>query len=109
MSSLSSILRFFVSFTAVDGGGHNLVGNGDQYWVSSLSYDTYVHSDDQQDGQGINGGVTKPDPMLRINMGGTFSNLQLVNSPGRAIAIGGSSLTVTNVHVNNGMIPTPLH
>lgn len=40
--------------------------------------------------------------MLRINMGGTFSNLQVVNSPGRAVAIGGSSLTVSNVHVNNG-------
>jgi len=68
-----------------DGGGHNLVGNGDQYW----------------DGQGINGGVQKPDPMLRINMGGTFSNLQLVNSPGRGVAIGGSSLTVSGVTVNN--------
>lgn len=40
--------------------------------------------------------------MLRINMGGTFSNLQLVNSPGRGVAIGGSSLTVSGVTVNNG-------
>ncbi|KAJ7773418.1 glycoside hydrolase [Mycena metata] len=68
-----------------NGNNHNLVGNGDQYW----------------DGQGINGGVVKPDPMLRINMGGTFENLQLVNSPGRAVAIGGSSLTVSAVTVNN--------
>lgn len=42
------------------------------------------------------------DPMLRINMGGTFSNIQLVNSPGRAVAIGGSSLVVDSVTVNNG-------
>ncbi|KAJ6627460.1 glycoside hydrolase [Mycena sp. CBHHK59/15] len=68
-----------------NGNNHNLVGNGDQYW----------------DGQGINGGAQKPDPMLRINMGGTFENLQLVNSPGRAVAIGGSSLTVSGVTVNN--------
>ncbi|KAJ7087204.1 glycoside hydrolase [Mycena belliarum] len=68
-----------------NGNNHNLVGNGDQYW----------------DGQGINGGAQKPDPMLRINMGGTFENLQLVNSPGRAVAIGGSSLTVSAVTVNN--------
>jgi galacturan 1,4-alpha-galacturonidase len=68
-----------------NGNNHNLVGNGDQYW----------------DGLGINGGVQKPDPMLRINMGGTFENLQLVNSPGRAVAIGGSSLTVSGVTVNN--------
>ncbi|KAJ7122813.1 pectin lyase fold/virulence factor [Mycena epipterygia] len=68
-----------------NGNNHNLVGNGDSYW----------------DGLGINGGVQKPDPMLRINMGGTFENLQLVNSPGRAVAIGGSSLTVSGVTVNN--------
>lgn len=35
-------------------------------------------------------------------MGGTFENLQVVNSPGRAVAIGGSSLTVSGVIVNNG-------
>ncbi|KAJ7171263.1 glycoside hydrolase [Mycena filopes] len=68
-----------------NGNNHNLVGNGDQYW----------------DGLGLNGGVQKPDPMLRINMGGTFSNLQLVNSPARAVAIGGSSLTVSGITVNN--------
>ncbi|KAJ7688366.1 glycoside hydrolase [Mycena rosella] len=68
-----------------NGNNHNLVGNGDQYW----------------DGLGIGGGVQKPDPMLRINMGGTFENLQVVNSPGRAVAIGGSSLTVSAVTVNN--------
>lgn len=55
-----------------------------------------------QDGEGISGGVTKPDPLLRINMGGTFSDVQVVNSPGRAVAIGGSSLTVSGVIVNNG-------
>ncbi|KAJ6567240.1 pectin lyase fold/virulence factor [Mycena vulgaris] len=66
-----------------NGNNHNLVGNGDQYW------------------DGINGGAQKPDPMLRVNMGGTLENLQIVNSPGRAVAIGGSSLTVSAVTVNN--------
>ncbi|KAF5384557.1 hypothetical protein D9757_006423 [Collybiopsis confluens] len=74
-----------------DGGGHDLNGQGTLYW----------------DGQGISGGVTKPDPLLRINMGGTFSNVQVVNSPGRAVAIGGSSLTVSGVIVNNAAGTAP--
>ncbi|KAJ4471595.1 pectin lyase fold/virulence factor [Lentinula aciculospora] len=73
----------------VNGGGHDLNGQG------SL------------DGQGISGGVTKPDPLLRINMGGTFSDVQVVNSPGRAVAIGGSSLTVSGVTVNNAAGTAP--
>jgi len=68
-----------------NGNNHNLVGNGDQYW----------------DGLGLNGGVQKPDPMLRINMGGLFENLQIVNSPARSVAVGGSSLTVSGLTINN--------
>ncbi|KAJ4471576.1 glycoside hydrolase [Lentinula aciculospora] len=71
--------------------GHDLNGQGTLYW----------------DGQGISGGVTKPDPLLRINMGGTFSDVQVVNSPGRAVAIGGSSLTVSGVTVNNAAGTAP--
>ncbi|KAJ7222127.1 glycoside hydrolase [Mycena pura] len=78
-----------------NGNGHELLGQGDLYWDVDL----------QQ--QGINGGVTKPDPMLRINMGGTFTNLKLVNSPGRAIAIGGSSLTVSEINVDNSAGSAP--
>ncbi|KAJ3973859.1 pectin lyase fold/virulence factor [Lentinula raphanica] len=74
-----------------NGGGHDLNGQGTLYW----------------DGEGINGGVTKPDPLLRINMGGTFSDVQVVNSPGRAVAIGGSSLTVSGVIVNNAAGTAP--
>jgi galacturan 1,4-alpha-galacturonidase len=87
--------------------------------VSSTLTLRYTDIVSQGDGLGINGGVQKPDPMLRINMGGTFENVQvnifeadlivsrpntvqLVNSPGRAVAIGGSSLTVSGVTVNNG-------
>ncbi|KAJ7471637.1 glycoside hydrolase [Mycena galericulata] len=75
----------------VNGNSNQLFGQGELYW----------------DGQGINGGVTKPDPMLRINMGGSFTNLTLVNSPGRGIAIGGSSLTVSDIDVNNSAGSAP--
>lgn len=34
-------------------------------------------------------------------MGGTFKNLKLVSSPARAVAIGGSSLTVSGITVDN--------
>ncbi|KAF7354985.1 Glycoside hydrolase family 31 protein [Mycena sanguinolenta] len=49
----------------------------------------------------------KPDPMLVVAMSGTFENVQIVNSPGRAVAIEGSSLTVSGVNVNNaaGAVP----
>ncbi|KAF9075563.1 glycoside hydrolase [Rhodocollybia butyracea] len=66
--------------------GHDLNGQGTLYW----------------DGLGGNGGVTKPAPLLTLNMGGTFSNVQIVNSPQRAVAINGNSLTVSGVIVNNG-------
>ncbi|KAJ7478728.1 pectin lyase fold/virulence factor, partial [Mycena galericulata] len=72
-----------------NGNSNQLFGQGELYW------------------QGINGGVTKPDPMLRINMGGSFTNLTLVNSPGRGIAIGGSSLTVSDIDVNNSAGSAP--
>ena len=63
--------------------------------------------------------MTKPDPTLRINMGGSFTNLRVANTPGRAVgmtpflsfafalliyfprAIGGSSLTVSKITVDN--------
>ncbi|KAJ7673946.1 glycoside hydrolase [Mycena polygramma] len=74
-----------------NGGGNELLGQGDLYW----------------DGQGGSGGVTKPDPMLRVNIGGSFTNLKLVNSPGRAVAIGGSSLTVSGITVDNSAGSAP--
>lgn len=46
--------------------------------------------------------MTKPAPLLTLNMGGTFSNVQIVNSPQRAVAVNGNSLTVSGVIVNNG-------
>ncbi|KAJ7708077.1 glycoside hydrolase [Mycena rosella] len=70
-----------------NGGGHELLGQGDQYWASDFSRGS--------------GGVTKPDPMLVLDIGGSFTNLKIVNSPERAIAIEGSSLTVSGITVDN--------
>lgn len=55
-----------------------------------------------QDGWGGRNGTTKPQPMLRIQHSGRFSNVQLLNTPARAISIGGNGLVVSDVHVNNG-------
>jgi polygalacturonase len=76
-------------FFIVNGNGHTLDGQGASYW----------------DGQGTGGGVTKPAPLLRINHSGTFTNLKVANSPARAIAIGGSSLTVSDVTVDDCRYP----
>ncbi|KAJ7835095.1 glycoside hydrolase [Mycena olivaceomarginata] len=72
-----------------NGNGHELVGQGPLYW----------------DGLGGNGGVVKPAPLLRINMGGSFTNIKVSNSPARAIAIGGNSLTVSAINIDNCEFP----
>ncbi|KAJ7832988.1 pectin lyase fold/virulence factor [Mycena leptocephala] len=68
-----------------NGNNHNLAGQGDQYW----------------DGLGGSGGVQKPAPMITLDMSGTFENVQILNSPQRAIAINTNGLTVSGVTVNN--------
>ncbi|KAJ7064074.1 glycoside hydrolase [Mycena amicta] len=74
-----------------NGNGHELDGQGALYW----------------DGLGGNGGVTKPAPLLRINMGGSFTNLKIVNAPARTVAIGGSSLTVSAINIDNSAGSAP--
>ncbi|KAF5384488.1 hypothetical protein D9757_006431 [Collybiopsis confluens] len=69
-----------------NGGGHVLNGQGNLYW----------------DGLGGNGGVQKPAPMLTLDMSGTFTNVDIVNSPQRAVAINTNGITVSSVTVNNG-------
>ncbi|KAJ7263967.1 glycoside hydrolase [Mycena rebaudengoi] len=68
-----------------NGNNHNLAGQGDQYW----------------DGLGGNGGVQKPAPMITLDMSGTFENVQILNSPQRAVAINTNGLTVSGVTVNH--------
>ncbi|KAF8316158.1 pectin lyase-like protein [Clavulina sp. PMI_390] len=68
-----------------DGGGHQLIGNGASYW----------------DGLGGSGGKTKPAPLLRINHSGTFKNVKVLNAPMRSVAIGGASVTVSGLNIDN--------
>ncbi|CAE6468738.1 unnamed protein product [Rhizoctonia solani] len=54
-----------------NGNGHTFDGQGASYW----------------DGQGGNGGVTKPHPMMKIKMSGTYSNVKVLNSPAHVYSI----------------------
>ncbi|KAI0318680.1 endo-polygalacturonase PG1 [Amylostereum chailletii] len=69
-----------------DGAGHTFDGNGPFYW----------------DGQGINGGVTKPDPMMKIEISGTWTDVEVLNSPARVYSVSNpgplvmSRLTIDN-------------
>ncbi|KIK61120.1 glycoside hydrolase family 28 protein [Collybiopsis luxurians FD-317 M1] len=74
-----------------DAGGHVLNGQGSLYW----------------DGQGGNGGIEKPAPMLTLNMGGTFTNVKISESPQRAVAVNGNGLTVSDVTVDNSAGTAP--
>ncbi|CAE6431739.1 unnamed protein product, partial [Rhizoctonia solani] len=55
----------------VNGNGHTFDGQGPSYW----------------DGQGGNGGVTKPHPMMKIKISGTYSNVKVLNSPAHVYSI----------------------
>ncbi|EIM84346.1 uncharacterized protein STEHIDRAFT_159026 [Stereum hirsutum FP-91666 SS1] len=68
-----------------NGNNHVLNGNGPSYW----------------DGLGGNGGIQKPAPMIQLNMGGTFENVKIQNSPTRAVAVSGTGLTLTSITVDN--------
>ncbi|KAF9479057.1 polygalacturonase [Pholiota conissans] len=85
---------FTVSGTGVtfNGNGHKFDGGGPFYW----------------DGQGINGGTTKPDPMMKIKISGTFENVHVVNSPGRVYSVSNPApLTMTNLVVDNSQGDAP--
>jgi galacturan 1,4-alpha-galacturonidase len=75
------------SIFTFNGNGNILNGQGQKYW----------------DGQGANGGVTKPNPMLRITKGGgLFHDVTILNSPTHALSVSGSAATtVTEVTIDN--------
>ncbi|KDN35562.1 hypothetical protein RSAG8_11477, partial [Rhizoctonia solani AG-8 WAC10335] len=54
-----------------NGNGHTFDGQGPSYW----------------DGQGGNGGVVKPRPMMKIKMSGTYSNVKVLNSPAHTYSV----------------------
>ncbi|KZT19919.1 glycoside hydrolase family 28 protein [Neolentinus lepideus HHB14362 ss-1] len=69
-----------------NGNGHRFDGGGPFYW----------------DGLGSNGGTTKPRPMLKIKISGTFSNLYVVNSPAQAFSVSNPGpLVISSVTVDD--------
>ncbi|KAI0703008.1 endo-polygalacturonase PG1 [Cytidiella melzeri] len=92
---------FQVSGTNINfnGNGHTFNGNGAFYW----------------DGQGGNGGVTKPNPMMKyaeahklIKMSGLFTNVKVLNSPVRVYSIGNTAaLTMSQLTIDNSAGDAP--
>ncbi|KII91171.1 glycoside hydrolase family 28 protein [Plicaturopsis crispa FD-325 SS-3] len=70
-----------------NGGGFTFDGQGASYW----------------DGEGTNGGVTKPHPMLKISKGGgTFKNVKVLNSPAHVLSVGSTAkLTISGVTIDD--------
>ncbi|KAF7291276.1 Polygalacturonase [Mycena indigotica] len=85
-TSAGPLLTFDTPNINFNGGTHNINGNGAQYW----------------DGQGTNGGSTKPHPFVKFKGSGTFSFVTVLNSPAQAISVGTSGTTViSRVTVDN--------
>lgn len=75
-----------------NGNGHKFDGGGPFYW----------------DGQGSNGGVTKPRPMMKIKISGTFSNVHVVNSPAQTFSVSNPGpLTITGMNIDNSQGDLP--
>ncbi|EIW55930.1 endo-polygalacturonase PG1 [Trametes versicolor FP-101664 SS1] len=69
-----------------NGNGHTFDGNGASYW----------------DGQGGNGGVTKPAPMMKIKTSGTYTNVKVLNSPARVYSVSNpAQLTMSKLTIDN--------
>ncbi|KIO31155.1 carbohydrate-binding module family 1 protein [Tulasnella calospora MUT 4182] len=78
---------FQIAGTSVtfNGNGHTFNGNGPSYW----------------DGQGGNGGVTKPK-FMKIKNSGVFTNLKILNSPVHVFSVGGSGpLTISSITIDD--------
>ncbi|KIJ46056.1 glycoside hydrolase family 28 protein [Sphaerobolus stellatus SS14] len=76
----------------INGNGHSFDGGGPFYW----------------DGQGSNGGVTKPRPMMKIKISGTFSNTKVINSPAQTFSVSNpAALTITGITIDNSQGDQP--
>ncbi|GLB45094.1 putative glycosyl hydrolases family 28 [Lyophyllum shimeji] len=83
-----------VSGTSItfNGNGHTLDGGGPFYW----------------DGLGGNGGVTKPAPMIKIKISGTYSNVKVLNSPARVYSVSNPApLVMTGLTIDNSLGDLP--
>ncbi|KAF8600039.1 hypothetical protein BDV93DRAFT_546613 [Ceratobasidium sp. AG-I] len=79
---------FSVSGTKIvfNGNGHTFDGQGPSYW----------------DGLGGNGGVTKPHPMMKIKMSGTYTNVKVLNSPAHTYSVSNpAALVMSKLTIDN--------
>ncbi|KEP50280.1 endo-polygalacturonase PG1 [Rhizoctonia solani 123E] len=75
-----------------NGNGHTFDGKGPSYW----------------DGLGGNGGVTKPHPMMKIKISGTYSNVKVLNSPAHTYSIANpATLVISNLTIDNSAGDAP--
>ncbi|KAI0649841.1 endo-polygalacturonase PG1 [Trametes meyenii] len=75
-----------------NGNGHTFDGNGPSYW----------------DGQGGNGGVTKPAPMMKIKISGAYTNVKVKNSPARVYSVSNPApLVMSNLTIDNSAGDAP--
>ncbi|KAH9851064.1 endo-polygalacturonase PG1 [Lenzites betulinus] len=75
-----------------NGNGHTFDGNGPSYW----------------DGQGGNGGVTKPAPMMKIKISGTYTNVKVLNSPARVYSVSNPApLTMSQLTIDDSAGDAP--
>ncbi|KAI0649840.1 endo-polygalacturonase PG1 [Trametes meyenii] len=83
-----------------NGNGHTFDGNGPSYW----------------DGQGGNGGVTKPAPMMKIKISGTYMvgllpnerNVKVKNSPARVYSVSNPApLTMSKLTIDDSAGDAP--
>ncbi|KAF9448205.1 glycoside hydrolase family 28 protein [Macrolepiota fuliginosa MF-IS2] len=85
---------FQVSGTSItfNGNGHTFNGGGPFYW----------------DGLGGNGGVTKPAPMMKIKISGTYSNVKVLNSPARTYSVSNPGpLVMDGLTIDNSLGDQP--
>ncbi|ORY88355.1 polygalacturonase [Leucosporidium creatinivorum] len=68
-----------------NGNGHTIDGNGAYWW----------------DGEGSNGGRTKPRPMFKVKISGTMSDVYLLNPPVQAFSVANkAALTISGATVD---------
>ncbi|KAG8855509.1 hypothetical protein FRB96_007013 [Tulasnella sp. 330] len=80
------LITFDTDNVVYNGGDHNINGLGADYW----------------DGQGTDGGVAKPHPLVKFKGYGTFKDVTVLNSPAQAISVGTTGTTViSGITVDN--------
>ncbi|KAF9050180.1 endo-polygalacturonase PG1 [Panaeolus papilionaceus] len=77
---------------SVNGNGRFFDGGGPFYW----------------DGLGDNGGVQKPDPMMKIKISGIYSDVKVINSPARVYSVSNPApLVMTDLIIDNSQGDLP--